>query len=100
MYRRILAGVALKGSIATLVLIFLVGIGTLVNFNQLFYDFHLLVFRNQFWSVEGNMLLLFPDGFWYDAAVYCVMGIGVLAVILGGWAWYYINSQRKMLQKP
>jgi len=46
------------------------------------------------------MLLLFPDGFWYDAAVYCVMGIGVLAVILGGWAWYYINSQRKMLQKP
>ena len=100
MYRRILAGVALKGSIATLVLIFLVGIGTLVNFNQLFYDFHLLVFRNQFWGVEGNMLLLFPDGFWYDAAIYCVMGIGILAVILGGWAWYYVNSQMKMLQKP
>jgi integral membrane protein (TIGR01906 family) len=94
-YRRILAGVTIKGSIVTLVMIFLVGIGTLVNFNQLFYDFHLLVFRNSFWSVEGNMLLLFPDGFWYDAAVYCVVAIGMLAVILGGLAWFYLNYRRK-----
>jgi len=32
------------------------------------------VFTNTFWSAEGNMLLLFPDGFWYDAATYIVIG--------------------------
>jgi integral membrane protein (TIGR01906 family) len=94
-YRRMLAGVTLKGSAVTLGLMFLLSIGTLWNFNQIFYDFHLLVFRNQFWSVEGNMLLLFPDGFWYDTAVYCVVGIGMLAVILGGLSWFYLNYHRK-----
>jgi hypothetical protein len=41
------------------------------------------------------MLLLFPDGFWYDTAVYCVVGIGMLAVILGGLSWFYLNYHRK-----
>jgi len=48
----------------TLTIMFAAGIGALINFDQLFIDLHLLIFTNNFWSVQGNMLLLFPDGFW------------------------------------
>lgn len=96
--RKTLARETIKGSALTLGLMVLLGIGTLVDFNNLFYQFHLLVFRNQYWSAEGNMLLLFPDGFWYDAAVYCVIAIVVMAVILGGLAWIYLKYHRKKEQ--
>ena len=94
-YRKNLAPNTIKGSVLTLGLMLLLGIGTLVDFNNLFYQFHLLVFTNSFWSAEGNMLLLFPDGFWYDAAVYCVVAIALLAIILGGISWTYLHYHRK-----
>ena len=93
--RNKLARDTIKGSVLTLGLMLLLGIGTLVDFNNLFYQFHLLVFTNTFWSAEGNMLLLFPDGFWYDAAVYCVVAIALLAIILGGVSWVYLRYHRK-----
>jgi integral membrane protein (TIGR01906 family) len=95
MGRKKLARDTIIGSAVTLGLMLLLGIGTLLNFDTLFYDFHLIAFRNQFWSVEGNMLLLFPDGFWYDAAIYCVTAIVAMAVILGGLAWVYLKPHRK-----
>jgi integral membrane protein (TIGR01906 family) len=94
-YQKNLAPDTIKGSVLTLGLMLLLGIGTLVDFNNLFYQFHLLVFTNSFWSAEGNMLLLFPDGFWYDAAVYCVVAIALLAIILGGISWTYLHYHRK-----
>ena len=93
-YRKKLAVATLWGSGITLGLMLALGIGTLVDFNNLFYDFHLLVFTNTFWSTEGNMLLLFPDGFWYDAATYIVIGIAALAVILGGASWIYLARHK------
>ena len=98
-YRKNLAGDMIKGSVLTLGLMILLGIGTMLDFNNLFYQFHLLVFTNSFWSAEGNMLLLFPDGFWYDAAVYCVVAIALLAIILGGVSWAYLHYHRKQEQK-
>jgi integral membrane protein (TIGR01906 family) len=94
-YRKKLAVATLWGSGITLVLMVMMGIGTLVNFDKLFYDFHLLVFTNTFWSTEGNMLLLFPDGFWYDAVTYIVIGIAALAAILGGLSWYYLERHKE-----
>jgi hypothetical protein len=41
------------------------------------------------------MLLLFPDGFWYDAAIYCIIIIAALAVIIGGVSWTYLHYHRK-----
>lgn len=93
--RKKLAEAALWGSGITLGLMLLLGIGTLMNFDNLFYQFHLLIFTNQYWSVEGNMLLLFPDGFWYDAAIYCVMAIAALAVILGALSWFYLGNEKR-----
>lgn len=101
--RKKLARDTIVGSSITLGLMLLLGIGTLLNFDNLFYDFHLIAFSNNFWSTEGNMLLLFPDGFWYDAAVYIVITIAIMAVILGGASWAYLaysrrNEKRKLLQ--
>jgi integral membrane protein (TIGR01906 family) len=93
--RRKLAGDTMIGSAVTLGLMLLLGIGALINFDTLFYDFHLIAFTNQFWSAEGNMLLLFPDGFWYDAAIYCIIIIAALAVIIGGVSWTYLHYHRK-----
>ena len=93
--RNNLAGDTIKGSVLSLGLMLLLGIGALVDFDSLFYQFHLLVFTNSFWSAEGNMLLLFPDGFWYDAAVYIVIAIALLSVILGGISWAYLHYHRK-----
>jgi integral membrane protein (TIGR01906 family) len=78
----------------TLALMLLLGIGTLLNFDQLFYDLHLLIFTNNFWSAQGNMLLLFPDGFWYDTVIGLLIVIAVMTIILGGLSWYYLESHK------
>ena len=83
------------GSAITLGLMLLLGIGTLVDFNNFFMISISLLSAISFWSAEGNMLLLFPDGFWYDAAIYCVITIAVMAVILGGLSWTYLKYHRR-----
>jgi hypothetical protein len=41
------------------------------------------------------MLLLFTEEFFYDAALFCAMGSGGLALILGGAGGWYLLSTRK-----
>ena len=81
---RQLAWGVVGGSGITLALMLALGIGIMLDFNQLFLQFHLLLFTNEFWSAEGYMLLLFPGEFWYDAALFCALAIAAGAVVLGG----------------
>jgi len=82
------------GSSITLILMLALGSGILLGFDQLFLQFHLLLFSNEFWSAEGYMLLLFRPDFFYDAAKFCA-GITVgLAIILGGVGVGYLVSSR------
>lgn len=83
------------GSALTLALMLALGLGTLLNFDQLFLQFHIISFANKFWSAEGNMVLLFPRGFWYDTALLCAGITGGLAVILGGVAGGYLAFTRR-----
>lgn len=96
--RRLLARVLLIGGGATLGVLALLGIGIALDFNNLFYQFHLIAFSNQFWSVEGNMLLLFPDGFWYDAAVYVTLFAVGVAIVLGGAGAAYLLTHKSHRQ--
>jgi integral membrane protein (TIGR01906 family) len=93
--RKKLAKDAVTGSVVTLGLMFLLGIGTLMDFDSLFLRFHFIAFSNEFWSAEGNMLLLFPGGFWYDAAIYCVASIAIMSVVIGGASWAYLAYRRR-----
>ena len=92
--RRKLAVATIWSGAVTLILMLLLGIGTIVNFDKLFLYFHQLVFTNNFWSVQGNMLLLFPDGFWYDTMTCLLISIAAATLVLIGLAWYYLERQR------
>jgi len=89
-YWRQLALAIVGGSGISLALMLTLGLGVLFGFGQLFYQFHLLFFSNEFWSAEGYMLLLFPEPFFYDAALFCALATAGLAIILGGVAGSYL----------
>jgi len=93
-YWRQLALAVVSGSGFTLVLMLAFGLGAMFNFDQLFLQFHLFSFSNEFWSAEGYMLLLFPGPFFYDAAIFCTLAIVGLAIILGGAAGSYLMLTR------
>ena len=100
--RKKLAVATIWSGAITLALMLLLGIGTVLNFDQLFLYFHRLVFTNNFWSVQGNMLLLFPDGFWYDTMTCLLISIAAATLILVGLSWTYLESRKEKnhLLKP
>ncbi len=75
------------GSSITLALMLALGLGTLLGFDQLFLQFHLLSFANDFWQLDPTrdyLIMLFPQGFWYDATLFVALGAVVGAAVLGG----------------
>jgi len=86
-YWRQLAGATAIGSGITLILMLALGLATLFNFDQLFLQFHLISFVNELWILDPTkdyLIMLFPQGFWYDTALFCTLAIAVVALILGG----------------
>jgi len=94
-YRSALAWNVIWGSLLTIVLIVIVGVASILDFDSLFLKFHYLAFTNQYWSAAGYMLLLFPGGFWFDAALFCIGFVTLLAIILGVAAGIYLKDFRK-----
>jgi integral membrane protein (TIGR01906 family) len=92
---RNLARALVWGSGLTLALMLALGIGTLLGFDALFTNFHFLFFSNEFWSAQGYMLKLFTGEFFYDAALFCALGSGGAALILGGSSGWYLIATRK-----
>ncbi len=100
-WRRLAWGMAGGGGI-TLALMLALGLGTLLNFDQLFLQFHLFSFTNELWQLDpakDYLIMLFPHGFWYDAAIFCTLATAGLAIILGGVAGgYLLFSRRRAIQ--
>ncbi|MCK4368333.1 MAG: TIGR01906 family membrane protein [Dehalococcoidales bacterium] len=98
-WRRLAWGVVGGGGI-TLAFMLALGLGILLGFSQLFWQFHVVFFPNEFWLLDPTkdyLKMLFPDGFFYDAALFCALGSAGLAVILGGVSGgYLIFSRRKV----
>jgi len=89
-------GVVSGGGIA-LALMLALGLGTILSFDQLFLQFHLLGFTNELWQLDPSkdyLIMLFPQGFFYDAAVLCALATAGLAIILGGIAGSYLMFAR------
>ena len=87
----------LIGSGVTLVLLLALWLGSLWNFDRLFYQFHLIAFSNDFWSAKGYMLKLFPGDFWYDATLFCAIGMAAAAAVLGAIAGSFLFFTKKGL---
>jgi integral membrane protein (TIGR01906 family) len=92
-----LAWAMVGGSGLTLALMLALGLGALFSFNELFWQFHQIFFTNDYWFAEGYMLLIYTDEFFYDAVIFCALGSGGLALILGGLGGGYLLSTRKRL---
>lgn len=94
-YWRKLVWAVFGGACLTLAFMLALGIGTLLGFDELFWQFHRLFFSNEFWSAQGYMLLLFTEEFFYDVALFCAIGSGGVALILGGLSGGYLLFSRK-----
>ena len=77
-----------RGCALTLAIIAVLGIASiLIDFEQLFIQFHHVAFDNPWWVSSGYLPRLFPEQFWQDIAF---LGVGVIAaeaLLLGGIAW-------------
>ena len=104
---RTLARLGLFGAGVTVGLTLLVGLMSLVSFDFLFTLFHELSFANDFWQLDPRrdfLVMMFPSGFWFDAAM-LVVGLVVLqaaivAGAVGGVALYNRWQAHKRRAEP
>ena len=97
-YWRELAWAMVGGSGITLTLMLALGLGALLNFDRLFWQFHLISFTNDLWQLDPTrdyLIMLFPGGLWYDAFLLWAGITAGLAVILGGVAGGYLWISRR-----
>ena len=76
------------GCVATVALILVAGLGSLVAFEPLFILFHELSFSNDLWLLDPRtdyLLMMFPEGFFLDATL-CIAGLSIAGAILAGTA--------------
>lgn len=96
-WRRLAWGVVGGGGV-TLAMMLALGLGTLLGFDQLFLQFHLISFTNLFWQLDPSkdyLIMLFPQGFWYDVFLFCTLATVVGAVVLGGVAGVYLKRTKR-----
>jgi len=97
--RRRLAWGVVGGSSIVLGMMLALGIGSTVQgFDQLFTQFHLFAFTNEFWMLDPTkdyLIMLFPEGFWYDVAMLFAKIVIGIAVTLGGVAGGYLWTTRR-----
>jgi len=98
-YRRRLARSVVIGSLITLGTIVALGAGSMLfDFNSLFTRFHLIAFTNELWMLDPRkdyLIMLFPEGFWYDASL-MLGGIGAaIAGALCGSGVIYLKRSRE-----
>lgn len=96
-YRRRLAWGVIGGSSVTLALMLALGLGVILGFDRIFLQFHLLSFANELWQLDPTrdyLIMLFPESFFSDAALFCVLITVALAIVLGGVGLGYLLFTR------
>ena len=85
------------GSGATIALLAVLGVWAVIGFDSLFLLFHLVSFSNELWQLSpgDNLLLLFPQGFFNDAALFVAAAAIGEAIIIGGVAWGVLALRRR-----
>ncbi len=83
--RRLLRGI-LAGSVVALAIMILLVTWSLIDFNSLFYLFHIMSFSNDLWLLDPSkdyLIMMFPESFFYDAAIMVTATIMAEAIMLG-----------------
>jgi integral membrane protein (TIGR01906 family) len=80
----------LGGSMATIGVLAALGIAVSLDFNAFWWQFHLLSFANDFWLLDPRtdyLVMMFPEGFWFDSVVVIAAVSGVMTILAGGLSW-------------
>ena len=103
-WQRLVRGVA-WGSALTLASMLAMGVTALLGeeqFARFWLQFHLLSFANDLWQLDPTkdyLLMLVPEGFWFDATRFIVFACAGMAVVFGGAAAGFLLMAR-MREKP
>lgn len=92
--RLILVKAVLLGSGLTLGLMITLALWCWLGFDQLFYLFHVASFRNDYWMLnpaEDYLIRLFPEGFFYDAALFVFGAVIIVSLLLVAGSLYVLR---------
>ena len=73
------------GAVVTVVFLGSVMLWALIDFNSIFYFFHILSFSNDLWLLDpatDYLIMMFPEGFFFDSAILMVATIIAAAVLV------------------
>jgi integral membrane protein (TIGR01906 family) len=93
-----LARATVWGSAITLGILVALGIGTASDFDALFLRFHFLAFTNDLWLLDPTrdyLIMLFPEGFWFDAGMLLGVATTATAATLLGVSLGYLRKKRR-----
>lgn len=102
---RVLARQSMLAGAVTVGLLGVAAIGVLVGFDDLFQQFHVLSFSNDFWQLDPDtdrLIQMFPRNFWFDVT----LAVGVLAIleggalVVGGYAYLWWDQRRRSRSRP
>jgi integral membrane protein (TIGR01906 family) len=89
--RRVLRRGLLDGSLLTLSIIATIIMVAIINWDQFFTAFHQVFFESGTWrfSYSDTLIRLFPEQFWFDAAltIGTLTSIGAGIILLITWRW-------------
>lgn len=94
---RKLARSAIISSGLTLLLMMALGITIMLDFDNFFYQFHVFSFANDLWKLNPDtdfLIMLFPQGFWYDSAVFVAAITAISAGALGVASLVYLRKSK------
>ena len=83
---------------ATLALVLLIGLGSLVGFDRLFLAFHLISFSNDLWQLDPSrdyLIMMFPQGFFLEATLLIAFAIIVQAAALVAVPTYLMKRRQE-----
>jgi len=96
-----LARYAAYGGAATVGLVVVVGLGSLIGFDRLFLAFHLVSFSNDLWQLDPRtdyLIAMFPEGFFLDATLWIAGSTVLEAAVILGVSVLFLRSRREIVQ--
>ncbi len=75
------------GGMLTFLIIGVAAFIALIDFNWFFLQFHLISFANDLWILDpatDYLIMMFPQGFWFDATILCAVMTLLWAAIFWG----------------
>lgn len=91
----------LAGSVLTLTVAAVMILWCWLGFRYFFYLFHVMSFSNEYWMLDparDYLIRLFPEGFFYDAALFVFSAVLVVTLLVMGLSLYALGlfSRRKI----